>query len=171
MAELQHLLRGQATARPLSPARQLELLDRSRSQRSIFATIIYAVLNTTSGSLTYSRAGHVPLCILSTDGALQIRDNGTGPPIGAGFDIPREEESVQLRPGDVVVLITDGVIETRSRDIDAGLESIAASLRGRVDDIEDMADTLVPPGGSEHTDDAATLLVRWSPERVGAPSR
>lgn len=166
MAELQHLLRGQATAKPLPPSRQLELLEVSRSNSSVFATLIYAVLDTVSGQITFSRAGHVPLCIVKRGGIVDVRRRGAGPPIGADFNTPRGEESLQLDPDDVIMLMTDGLVEIRSRDIDEGLDAIAEDLAGHSDGINDIADILVPPNsGGYPYDDLALLLVRWQPGR------
>jgi sigma-B regulation protein RsbU (phosphoserine phosphatase) len=82
-----------------------------------FFTMSYAVLHTPSGALTCSNAGHPPPVILRKNGSLELLKRG-GCPIGTiDFREPREkkcafeEEQVQMRAGDKLLLYTDGVYE------------------------------------------------------------
>ena len=170
MAELRHVLRGQATARPLAPADQLRLLDETTSDDDIFATLIYGVLDVDSGRLEFSRAGHVPLCVIGGDGVLRVVEEGSGPPIGVNKDGTRANGVVQLSPGDVVAMMTDGVVETRHKDIDRGLALVEIDVDRQAAELDRLADALMPDSSDEIGDDMAVLLARWSPVPARSPS-
>ena len=78
-----------------------------------FISLIYVVLDLSSGTLTLSRAGIVPCCMSPADrGGIQALGHGTGPRAGTAiFARTMEEHRVTLRPGDMCVLYTDGVTE------------------------------------------------------------
>jgi serine phosphatase RsbU (regulator of sigma subunit) len=102
--------------------------------------------------------------LLHGDGRVEFLDRATDPPLDARPDPrPRPEASTVFSPGATLVLYTDGLIERRREDIDAGLHRLAESLRRhRTLDPEPLADTvlreLLPPGGA--TDDTALVVVR-----------
>ena len=72
-------------------------------------TIVYAILDVASGSLTYSNAAHCAPIILTADNNLKtLTTSGTVIGIGA---MPFGQETVTLNPGDTVMLLSDGVEE------------------------------------------------------------
>lgn len=75
-----------------------------------FFTIFFMVVNLRTGTLTYSSAGHPPALLLREDAPLELLDAG-GMIIGAGAKIPFAEASMTLRPGDKLILYTDGTYE------------------------------------------------------------
>jgi sigma-B regulation protein RsbU (phosphoserine phosphatase) len=92
------------------------LADTNTNQ---FVTVFYGVLDPACGTLTYSNAGHNPPYLLSAsqDGAassngVQALEN-TGPPLGLRMfkDMTWEQNTVQLKAGDVLVLYSDGITE------------------------------------------------------------
>ncbi|WP_329274228.1 PP2C family protein-serine/threonine phosphatase [Streptomyces sp. NBC_00691] len=148
------------------PARALEVVG-------LYARSIDGAENTTavqthidwdSHTLTYSSAGHPPQALLRTDGTVEFLDQATDPPLGARPDhVARPQATIAFNEGDTLVLYTDGLIERRREDIDAGLARLADSLtRNRAADPERLADTLLlellPAGGA--TDDTALVIVR-----------
>src|SRR5262249_58403987 len=86
-------------------------------------------------SLTYASAGHPAGHVLDPGGEVKAKLPGTGCPLGvdAGSDFP-VEGPVALRPGDVVVLLSDGVVEAVSPGGEhfggrRALEAVRADLR------------------------------------------
>ena len=65
--------------------------------------------------------------------------SGTGTPLGVPSETARLTERVAVSPGSVVVLVTDGVVESRDRDIDEGIERLreraAALAAGPLEDL------------------------------------
>ena len=96
-----------------SPAVTLARINRrlaARELESRFVTLVYAVL-ASDGRLTYSNAGHNAAVLLTRDG---LRRLGAGGPIlGAFADAAFQEETLQLKDGDTLVMFTDGVTEAR----------------------------------------------------------
>jgi len=75
-----------------------------------FFTIVYVLLNVKTGEVIYGCAGHVPPLIISKSKQLKIL-NQHGTIIGLGQDPPLSQYKTQLKPGDKLVLYTDGLID------------------------------------------------------------
>lgn len=74
-----------------------------------YATFCFGLYDDESRVLSYTNAGHVPP-ILLRDGAA-VRLEVTGTVVGAFAAAPYEERRVELRPGDLLVAFTDGIVE------------------------------------------------------------
>ncbi|MGW2801739.1 SpoIIE family protein phosphatase [Streptomyces sp. NPDC001269] len=128
------------------------------------ATCLYAVYDPVSRRCTLARAGHpAPVMVPPGQAAQQIELPG-GPPLGLG-GLPFESTEVDLPEGTVLGLYTDGLIESRERDIDTNHRLLCSTLagssagRGSLDDTCDrILHTLLPAGGVP--DDVALLLAR-----------
>jgi PAS domain S-box-containing protein len=91
------------------------------------ATCLYAVYDPVSRCLTMARAGHPVPAVVGPDGTAEFIDLPAGPPLGLG-GLPFEEAEVKLPEGSLLVLFTDGLIESRQRDIDTGLNAMRKVL-------------------------------------------
>ncbi|TXS52949.1 SpoIIE family protein phosphatase [Streptomyces sp. t39] len=137
------------------------------------ATCLYAVYDPVSRHCTMARAGHLPPAIVHPDGSRTFPELPPGPPLGLG-GLPFEAMEFDLPVGSLLALFTDGLVESRSRDIDQGLDTLGCVLGGRATaDLEELCDRAVaelrPPGTTP--DDTALLLVRTKAldaERVAA---
>jgi GAF domain-containing protein/anti-sigma regulatory factor (Ser/Thr protein kinase) len=87
------------------------------------ATCLYAVYDPISRCCSLARAGHPVPAVMAPDGTAEFLDLPTGPPLGLG-GLPFEEAEVELPEGSLLVLYTDGLVESRQRDIDAGLAAM-----------------------------------------------
>ena len=148
------------------PARALEVLELyARSvDGAENTTVANAFIDWDTRTITYSSAGHPPPALLQPGGTVEFLDQATDPPLGA-----RPEHATRLQATEpftecaVLVLYTDGLIERRHEDIDAGLARLVRSLaRHQARDPEALADALLadllPPGGVN--DDTALVIVR-----------
>ncbi|MGW7548501.1 SpoIIE family protein phosphatase [Streptomyces sp. NPDC054770] len=128
------------------------------------ATCLYAVYDPVSRLCRLARAGHPPPAVVSADGAVEFVALPGGPPLGLG-GVVFEEREIALDDGDLIVLYTDGLLESRAQDLDTGLRRLRAALsRTPVSAApQEVCDTLVrdllPPG---HQDDVAVLVARMS---------
>ena len=68
------------------------------------------------------------MLVRSSAGAVRIEEEAAGPPVGGEVDLKREVERTRLYPGDVLILITDGLVEGVNRNIDEALDQIAKTL-------------------------------------------
>ncbi len=93
-----------------------------------FVTAFYAVLTPDGRRLTYSNAGHDPPMLLR-DGKIQYLEKG-GMVLGVDPNATFERAIVHLRPGDVLLLHTDGAVEALNfSDQRFGRDRLAESLR------------------------------------------
>lgn len=84
-----------------------------------FVTYVLAVLDTSSHEVTLVNAGHMSPLIKKADGTMdEFDENAIGVPIGIMEDYPYEVVSRKLEPGEMVVLITDGVDEAMNPEGD-----------------------------------------------------
>ncbi|MFE0514070.1 SpoIIE family protein phosphatase [Streptomyces sp. NPDC058964] len=148
------------------PSRAMEVLGLyARSVEGALATTaVKAVINTRRRHITYSSAGHPPPVLARTDGTFVLLDQATDPPLGARpRHVPRPQAAVPYKPGDTLVLYTDGLIERRDEDIDTGLDRLAQTLadNSRLGP-DHLADVLLARLGvsSGGHDDIALIVVR-----------
>jgi len=101
------------------PGQVLTSLDQEFTfeRFNTFITMTYVIINSKTGELISSRAGHPPPIILRKDGMLQLLKKG-GPALGtldlrsvADGSIEFKEEHSKIYPGDKLILYTDGVNE------------------------------------------------------------
>lgn len=114
-----------------SPAQALEVLGLyARSlDGATAATAVKVLIDTRSRLIIYSNAGHPPPVLLHSDGTCELLDRATDPPLGARpHHVPRPQAGLAYTPGDTLVLYTDGLIERRDEDIDAGLARLTTAL-------------------------------------------
>ncbi|MCH7729270.1 MAG: SpoIIE family protein phosphatase [Planctomycetes bacterium] len=78
-----------------------------------FVTYVLCIIDTIRHEVQLSNAGHMSPVIRKADGSIEQFDNDemVGPPIGVVDDYPYEVETRTLDPGDIVVIVTDGVDE------------------------------------------------------------
>lgn len=99
-----------------SPSRVLTTLNESlvrSSQRGIFCTFCYCLLDLHSGRLCIGNAGHHPP-LLITDDRIDEFALASGPPLGIMENISWDEQETHMVPGTVAMLYTDGIVEARS---------------------------------------------------------
>jgi anti-sigma regulatory factor (Ser/Thr protein kinase) len=123
-------------------------------------TCIYAVYDPGERRLTYANAGHLPPLLRVPGQATRTLALAAEPPLGAGRPVSRGG-TVQLPPGAVLALYTDGLVESRTRDIDEGVTMLARCL-DRLETVDDEAPRklvrdLLPDGPD---DDVAILLAQ-----------
>lgn len=101
-----------------SPQEILEKLNRMVRQttdRRMFITLLYAVVDPRGRTLTLSSAGHPPVLHYSraSESVQELRQSA--PPLGTRLDAVYSEKTVGFESGDVFVLSTDGLEETMNQ--------------------------------------------------------
>ncbi|WP_078900246.1 SpoIIE family protein phosphatase [Streptomyces sp. SBT349] len=132
------------------------------------ATCLYAVHDPATRRCTIARAGHPPPAVVTPDGGVTFPDLPPGTPLGVGLGA-FESFELDLAPGTMLALYTDGLVETREADIDSGLGRLRGALSpsdGSLDDLcGRVVDTMV--GDRLTEDDIALLLARVRPADRG----
>ncbi|MFF0448758.1 SpoIIE family protein phosphatase [Streptomyces sp. NPDC004609] len=129
-----------------------------------FATCMYAEADLSSGVVQVVRAGHVDPLVRDTDGSCRRLPVEGGLPLGLSAEFGRMEypvTTVELDPGQTLLLYTDGLVEQPGADLDDGMQLLTALVHGGPRDIQQLADHLcevVDERGGD--DDVAILLLR-----------
>ena len=112
MANLQATLRGQTLVDvPASETvrRSNQLLFRSTDPEK-FATLFYGILNFENHRIQFSNAGHEnPYLLSPANDPVRLACGGTV--LGVVDNFPFEEDSVEIKPGDTLVVFSDGITE------------------------------------------------------------
>ena len=132
----------------------------------MFVTVFYAIYNTKTGVVTYSNAGHNSPHLIRSDGTVEELPKSKDPMMGI-FEIEYKEASLQLEPGDTLVMYTDGVTEAMNPDrMEFGTRQLMTILGGQAGKssqqiidvvrgaIKDFAE------GAEQSDDITMLVVK-----------
>jgi serine phosphatase RsbU (regulator of sigma subunit) len=83
-----------------------------------FATAACAIFDSRRAALTIASAGHVPIVIKRAGAAARVVGRASGPPIGMFDHALYCSEHLSLRAGDLVLLMTDGVLEPLEQDFE-----------------------------------------------------
>ncbi|HZS48804.1 MAG TPA: SpoIIE family protein phosphatase [Blastocatellia bacterium] len=86
-----------------------EYLDRN-SPDNKFATLFLGVLDTETGNLVYSNAGHNPPILIRADRVDRLEVGGV--PVGLLPESTYEESTVKIEPNDILLLFSDGITES-----------------------------------------------------------
>lgn len=161
----------------LPPAGVLELLDAQLSEVLVagdpeaptpqFATACYAIVDRQEGRVRAANAGHLPLLVWCADGRVRVVTVSPGPPLGVGIG-GYGETDIPLGSGETLVMFTDGLVESRTEDLDRGIATLAGALEDcdAGDPLDSVADRLLAQMGrrnAEGPDDIALVLLRVDP--------
>jgi PAS domain S-box-containing protein len=125
------------------------------------ATCLYAVYDPVSRGCTLARAGHPPPAVVCPGGTAEFLDVPACPLLGLGGQA-FEEAEVVLPEDSLLVLYTDGLIESRQRDIDTGL----TAMREVLNDVRLEPHGLPPPAAPSLESVCDTVLKALLPERA-----
>ncbi|MET9732083.1 SpoIIE family protein phosphatase [Streptomyces sp. NPDC006458] len=145
----------------LDPALLLEHLDRiTEDLDQAIATCLYAVHDPALGQCRIANAGHLPPALIRVGQDPQLLDLPTGAPLGVG-GVAFTTTAFDFRPGDELVLYTDGLVETRRHSLDERLDTLLDLLRGPVRPLDEVCDLLVHTlHHPDNHDDVALLIAR-----------
>ena len=155
-------IRGLLTVDP-SPRAVLTAADElmTRDAPDQFVTAAATLLDPTTGKLTLCNAGHVPVVVVHTDGSTEALGSGSGLPLGLLGPLDRTVTTAHLEPGAVLVLVTDGVVESRTHDLDEGITRLrerASELRDRP--LPELVDALAELADASLRDDVTVVAAR-----------
>jgi serine phosphatase RsbU (regulator of sigma subunit) len=166
-AELQGILASRASVgTPAEIVRHVNGLLARRTIEGRFVTMVYGVLSD-DGGLTYSNAGHNHPVLIGSQGTRRLTTGGLI--LGAFKQAEFEEETIQLAPGDVLVVFSDGVTEALNSDgVEFGDEQLlqcVASHHGTAPGV--LLDRVLGAvtrfsAEAAQTDDVTALVLRYT---------
>ncbi|MCB9946548.1 MAG: SpoIIE family protein phosphatase [Rhodospirillaceae bacterium] len=135
---------------------------------TLFVTVFYGILDVRSGEFTYANAGHNPPLRIEAGGGVAPLPLTGGMALGILPDLPYNEGTVRLSPGDTVFLYTDGISEAMDgagHEFTDGrlIQSLSASHRQSVDVMLDTVTGAVRAfvGDAPQSDDITCLVIRY----------
>ncbi|MGP4008467.1 SpoIIE family protein phosphatase [Streptomyces sp. 4N124] len=145
----------------LAPGAVLQHLDKITCDLEHYiVTCLYAVYDPRTRQCLIANAGHMPPALAGPEHAPTLLDLPSGAPLGVG-GIPFETTTVDLSPGDLLVLYTDGLVETRHHPIDERLNVLLSFLDEPHRPLEETCDLLLYGlRTSDDHDDVALLVAR-----------
>jgi sigma-B regulation protein RsbU (phosphoserine phosphatase) len=129
---------------PASALVRLNDLLAERSRRGMFATLLYIELDSRTGNLIVSNAGHLPPIIKKGDGSVMRLSTAGGSPIGILAGMKFGQETAAVDHGDSVILYTDGIIEAmNARDELYGFDRFEALVKKAPSDPEGLKSAII----------------------------
>lgn len=157
--------------RGLSPGECLSRANRyliARNPLSLFVTMIYGILDTQTGLFTFCSGGHAMPYVLRADGGVEVVRARSAPLVGLIDEAAYPDLTVTLRPGDGLLLVTDGAVECFNQGGEAFGEGrlIEVLERAWPVAVDRLLDGLVAEldrfsQGTPSSDDVTALVVRF----------
>ncbi|WP_448318467.1 ATP-binding SpoIIE family protein phosphatase, partial [Streptomyces sp. CO7] len=155
----------------LPPQEVLHHLDEQAQRLGTdrMATCLYTVYDPVAHRITIANAGHPPPVLLHMDGRAEVLEVPAGAPIGVG-GVDFEAVELDAPAGATLLLYTDGLVESRLRDVWTGIEQLrdkleaTARLTGQdhAPPLEALCDEVLDMlGPGDRDDDIALLAARF----------
>ncbi|MFJ4621903.1 SpoIIE family protein phosphatase [Streptomyces sp. NPDC088812] len=134
-----------------------------------FATCLYAEADLSTGVVQVVRAGHIDPLVRGTDGTCRRVTVPGGLPLGLSAEfgsLTYPVATLELDPGQTLLLCTDGLVEQPGTDLDDGMRALTAFIAAAPDDVRRLADLLIDMAEDRGGDDDVALLLlrRRSPD-------
>ncbi len=140
----------------------------AQNPMDLFVTVFYGVFDATTGMLRYASGGHNPQYLRRADASVESLDAAGGVVLGVMPDVEFTDHAVQLRPGDRLVMYTDGVTEACNAAHEAyGEARLIAELRAHGDSaaavlVKRISDSVTSfAGGAAQSDDITLAVLAW----------
>jgi len=146
------------------------LAQETQSALAMFVTAIYGEIDTASGQLTFCSAGHNPPLLIKRSGEAIYLEPPQNLSLCLLDDFEFETATVQMEPGDVFLLYTDGVTEAfneqgeefseerLARCVEAAPDRSSRALTHHIiEEVQRFA------GDQPQSDDITMLALRYSP--------
>jgi PAS domain S-box-containing protein len=151
-------------AKILSSVNRMLLADLGENR---FVTLLLVCLDGPNGSLSYASAGHVPGFLMNGSGKIDHVLESSGLPLGIFDDCHVVTSAIPLAPQQLLILLTDGVIETTdSEDVQFGTDRVLEYVRAhRQDSAHELAEGIYHAarsfaGDDPQQDDVTEVIVR-----------
>ena len=159
------LLRG-SLGQPAAVLEQLRHLVEQTSRRRMLVTVSVVLFDPQAKRITIASAGHPPIVVRYASGHVELIEL-FAPPLGARLPVTIPQRNLNIGPGDIVVMHSDGVYECRGENGEAyGLDRLMECVRAsRAGDAESLRDEILRDverfrGAAPQDDDVTVVVAR-----------
>jgi len=158
MARLTSELRSRA-AIARTPARLLRRVNQeiaNLGDDGMFATLVYCIYDLESRSLVFTNAGHCVPLLRRGDRVFPLQaERAHTPPLGVTPELEAGEARVQLHSGDMLIMVSDGILEARdARGNEYGLSRLSRRIRTARGNTEDVIKAILADLDAHASDQA-----------------
>jgi anti-sigma regulatory factor (Ser/Thr protein kinase) len=138
----------------------LDTTGYPETSADVGATCLYAVYDPVARSCCFAGAGHPVPAVVSPDGTVELVGLPAAPPLGVS-GLPYEATEIDLPEGSLLALYTNGLVDDRDRDIDAGVHRLREALARPATSLDALCDTVLADLLPQRpADDVALLIAR-----------
>jgi serine phosphatase RsbU (regulator of sigma subunit)/CheY-like chemotaxis protein/anti-sigma regulatory factor (Ser/Thr protein kinase) len=172
MSELRNALRAFAVEghSPKEALRQLDRVVLATRGPGMIATLLFVVIDAAEGTVTLARAGHPPPALRAVDGSVRFLETARTLPLGVDPNEVPSQETYPMRPGETLLLFTDGLVERRGEPITASFDRLLDALAEAPAEVDMLCEHVLQRTSTEdgRDDDVAVLAVQLLDASVGA---
>jgi serine phosphatase RsbU (regulator of sigma subunit)/DNA-binding response OmpR family regulator/anti-sigma regulatory factor (Ser/Thr protein kinase) len=172
MSELRNALRAFAIEghSPEEALRQLDRVVHTTRGPGMVATVLFVVIDAAEGTVTLARAGHPPPALRAVDGSVRFLETARTLPLGVDPDEVASQETYPMKPGETLLLFTDGLVERRGESITDSFDRLLDALGEAPAEVEMLCEHVLRRTATERgrDDDVAVLAVQLLETSVGA---
>jgi len=133
----------------------------------MFVTVFYAILDVTTGSVTYCNAGHNSPYVMRSNGQVEQLPKSPNSIVGAVEGLTYKDQTFQLEQGDVLLMYTDGITEAMNTQFEEyGDDRLVETLKELPkENCQQLIDSVkesvaVFADGAEQSDDITVMALR-----------
>ncbi|WP_310570817.1 SpoIIE family protein phosphatase [Gemmatimonas sp.] len=145
-----------------------DYIANTHGRANMFATLFVGALDPATGTIAYVNGGHEPPRVVRANGSVRTMLPPTGPAVGMLPEIPFIARTIILEPGETLLVLTDGITESRAPNgMLFGDDATDALLTAPADSADRLLDRVldavhVHAAGDPAADDVTLLAVRRS---------
>lgn len=160
----------QSAATPTDVVDHINNAIAPNNERNMFVTLIAGELDLANGHLRFCNAGHDPMLLLHSESLEEI-EMASNLPVGLIENFPYQMNEADMKPGDKLLLYTDGVVEAENPDkqlyaidrlVAAVEKNLQLSSQGIIEMITDDVRTYA--NGADQSDDITIMSIHYKPE-------
>ncbi len=154
------------------PEKVVHLADQKLKhfEKRATATVACAVFAPPFDHFVLALAGHLPPVLAAPDEEARILDVKPGPLLGSSATVQRTANRIEMPPGGVLLLYTDGLVERRSELLDVGIEKLRSVVTAEDPEVVCRRVTRALIGDWSPQDDVAMLAIQCGPDRTTSQS-
>ncbi|WP_373059086.1 PP2C family protein-serine/threonine phosphatase [Gemmatimonas sp.] len=140
-----------------------DYIATTHGRANMFATLFVGALDPATGTIAYVNGGHEPPRVVRANGTVRTTLPPTGPAVGMLPEIPFTAGTIVLAPGETLLVLTDGITESRAPNGllfgDDATDALLTAPAATVDVLLDrMLDAVHAHAAGEPAADDVTLL-------------